>query len=158
MWSLYEAHPRFYYIEFWWCCFIRINLSNSITPKQKSISNTIDKELEKGKEKQMLAFYIKESKELVLPNLDVYTSLLFSLIFFFFLKKRRRKIREKRRLVYTSRLGNASSSLSCIYKASICFSFSFSNSLSMVLEMLFCFGMMEFDKFILIKQHHQIYI
>ena len=50
-------------------------------PKQKSISNTIDKELEIEKEKQMLAFYIQESKELVLLNLDVYTSLLFPLYF-----------------------------------------------------------------------------
>ena len=39
----------------------------------------------------MLAFYMKESKELVLPNLDVYTSLLFSLIFFFFLKGIKKK-------------------------------------------------------------------
>ena len=39
----------------------------------------------------MLAFYIKESKELVLPNLDVYTSLLFSLIFFFFLERKKKK-------------------------------------------------------------------
>ena len=58
-------------------------------PKQKSISNTIDKELEKEKEKHMLAFHMQESNELMLPNLDVYTSLLFSLfsflyVFFFF--------------------------------------------------------------------------
>ena len=32
-------------------------------PKQKSISNTIDKELEKEKEKHMLAFYMLESNE-----------------------------------------------------------------------------------------------
>ena len=38
----------------------------------------------------MLAFYIKESKELVLPNLDVYTSLLFSLIFFFWKEKKKK--------------------------------------------------------------------
>ena len=63
--------------------------------QQKGISNTIGKELEKGKEKQMLAFYMKESKELVLPNLDAYTSLLSSLIyiyiyiFFFFWKKKK---------------------------------------------------------------------
>ena len=61
-------------------------------PKQKSISNTIDKELEKEKEKHMLAFHMQESNELMLPNLDVYTSLLFSLfsflyVFFFFLKE-----------------------------------------------------------------------
>ena len=59
-------------------------------PKQKSISNTIDKELEKEKEKQMLALYMHESEELAFPNLDVYTSLLFSLIFLllFFKKKK----------------------------------------------------------------------
>ena len=61
-------------------------------PKQKSISNTIDKELEKEKEKHMLAFHMQESNELMLPNLDVYTSLLFSLfsflyVFFFFFKE-----------------------------------------------------------------------
>ena len=58
-------------------------------PKQKSISNTIDKELEKEKEKHMLAFHMQESNELMLPNLDVYTSLLISLfsMFFFFWKK-----------------------------------------------------------------------
>ena len=37
----------------------------------------------------MLVFYMQESKELVLPNLDVYTNLLFSLIFFFFLRKKK---------------------------------------------------------------------
>ena len=58
-------------------------------PKQKSISNTIDKGLEKEKEKQMLVFHMQERKELVLPNLDVYTNLLFSLIFFFFFKKKK---------------------------------------------------------------------
>ena len=51
-------------------------------PKQKSISNTINKELEKEKEKYMLAFYMQENNELMLPNLDVYTSLLFLLYFF----------------------------------------------------------------------------
>ena len=60
-------------------------------PKQKSISNTIDKELEKENEKQMLVFHMQESKELVLPNLDVYTSLLFSLIFFFLFWKGKTK-------------------------------------------------------------------
>ena len=40
----------------------------------------------------MLAFYVKESKKLVLPNLDAYTSLLSSLIFFFFERKKKKKL------------------------------------------------------------------
>ena len=45
-------------------------------PKKKiSISNTKDKELEKEKEKHTLAFYMQKGNELMIANLDVYTSM-----------------------------------------------------------------------------------